>query len=180
MSVTTCRQHLLNVSQVVNSPVRLQQRHMRHAQEAHANHFWIMSGKMTSNIICGHRNSSHLKCFTCDAFNVHAYVNVNIWMWFLLFFVWDVFYMWWIFCFLLLGNCWTFCSRQMWFCWVWNAVFECFIKNSDNNKKTWHLCKMILFCLLEFASVKNTLSMQAVRLDLIAAIFQNHKETFTQ
>lgn len=40
---------------------------------------------------------------------------------------------------------------------------------------------MILFCLLlEFASVKNTLNIQAIRLDLIAAIFENHKETFTQ
>lgn len=38
-----------------------------------------------------------------------------------------------------------------------------------------------LFCLLlEFTFVKNTLNIQAVRLDLIAAIFQNHKETFTQ
>lgn len=33
---------------------------------------------------------------------------------------------------------------------------------------------------LKLASVKNTLNTQAVRLDLIAAMFQNHKEQFTQ
>lgn len=68
-------------------------------------------------------------------------------------------------------------------CSIWN------IRRLKRKKKNMsRLCKIIFYFIffsffLEFTSVKNTLNIQALRLDLIAAIFpkkkkNNHKETF--